>query len=257
MNYSSVLVKKSNKIGTITLNRPNENNTFNIELATELNEALMEMEHDSEVHVVIINANGKNFCAGIDVSYVDGKSHAEYLAWSELMGRMNITIAKMGKPVIASIRNVAVANGVGLVAACDIAIASQNARFGATAINVGLFCMGPAVPMVRSLGRKKTLEMILTGDLINSDEAVRIGLINKVVEDESLEEETLKYAQKLADKSPVALQIGKKSFYKMEDLNLASALDLTDNHFATLCTTEDGQEGVKAFFDKRKPVWKN
>jgi enoyl-CoA hydratase/carnithine racemase len=96
----------------------------------------------------------------------------------------------------------------------------------------------------------------MTGELINADEALRIGLINKVVNDDELESETLKFARKLADKSPIALQSGKKSFYKMEDLNLRQALDLTDNHFATLCTTEDGQEGVKAFLDKRKPVWR-
>ncbi|HBH13614.1 MAG: Short chain enoyl-CoA hydratase [Clostridiales bacterium 38_11] len=256
MNYTSVLVKKADKIGTITLNRPNDNNTFNIELATELNCALKDMEQDPEVNVVVINANGKNFCTGIDVRYVDGKSHSEYLVWSELMGKMNITMSEMGKPVIASVRNIAVANGVGIVAACDIAIASKNARFGATAVNIGLFCVGPAVPLLRNLGRKRTLELIMTGDLIDSDEALRIGLVNKVVDDDRLEEETLKFAGKLAAKSPLALQSGKKSFYKMEDLSLRQALDITDNHFATLCTTEDGQEGVKAFLDKRKPVWK-
>lgn len=256
MNYKSVILNKSDRIGTITLNRPDANNTFNIELATELNNALQDMENDQEVNVVIINANGKNFCTGIDVRYVDGKSHAEYVAWSELMGRMNITMSEMGKPVIASVRNIAVANGVGIVAASDIAIATKNARFGATAVNIGLFCMGPSVPLLRNLGRKKTLELIMTGELINADEALRIGLINKVVNDDELESETLKFARKLADKSPIALQSGKKSFYKMEDLNLRQALDLTDNHFATLCTTEDGQEGVKAFLDKRKPVWR-
>jgi len=256
VNYKSVILNKSDRIGTITLNRPDANNTFNIELATELNNALQDMENDQEVNVVIINANGKNFCTGIDVRYVDGKSHAEYVAWSELMGRMNITMSEMGKPVIASVRNIAVANGVGIVAASDIAIATKNARFGATAVNIGLFCMGPAVPLLRNLGRKKTLELIMTGELINADEALRIGLINKVVNDDELESETLKFARKLADKSPIALQSGKKSFYKMEDLNLRQALDLTDNHFATLCTTEDGQEGVKAFLDKRKPVWR-
>ncbi|MBV1756696.1 MAG: enoyl-CoA hydratase/isomerase family protein [Dethiosulfatibacter sp.] len=257
MNYTSVLVKKADKIGTITLNRPDDNNTFNIELATQLNCALKDMERDSEVNVVIINANGKNFCTGIDVRYVDGKSHSEYLAWSELMGKMNITMSEMGKPVIASVHSIAVANGIGIVAASDIAIASKNARFGATAVNIGLFCMGPAVPLLKNLGRKKTLELIMTGELISSDEALRLGLINKVVDDDKLEEETLIFAKKLAAKSPLALQTGKKSFYKMEDLNLRQALDLTDNHFATLCTTEDGQEGVKAFLGKRKTVWKN
>ncbi|MEA1973976.1 MAG: enoyl-CoA hydratase-related protein [Bacillota bacterium] len=257
MEYKSILVSKNEKIGIITLNRPKFNNTFNVLLATELNVALLEFENDSSVNVIIVNANGKNFCTGIDVNDLEGKSNIEYLEWVELMEKMNITIASMGKPVIASIQKIAVANGIGLVAACDLAIAAENAKFGATAINVGLFCMGPAVPLSRSLGRKKTLELILMGDLIDAFEAQRIGLINKVVKSDKLEEETIKYAKKLADKSPLALQIGKRSFYKMEDLDFEKALDLTNNHFATLCTTEDAHEGVKAFLNKRKPIWKN
>ena len=123
--------------------------------------------------------------------------------------------------------------------------------------NGGLFCMGPAVPLSKSLGRKKTLELILTGEIIDAFEAERIGLINKVVSAERLEEETLKYAKKIADKSPLALQLGKKSFYAMEDLDYERALELTNNHFASLCTTEDAHDGVSAFLNKREPVWKN
>jgi enoyl-CoA hydratase/carnithine racemase len=172
------------------------------------------------------------------------------------MEQMSLTIASMGKPVIASVHKIAVANGIGLVASCDLAIAADDARFGATAVNVGLFCMGPAVPLSKSLGRKKTLELILTGDLIDAAEAQRIGLINKVVSRDALEAETLAWAKQLAAKSPLALQLGKQSFYKMEDLPFAEALDLTNNHFATLCTTEDAHEGVNAFLEKRSPTWK-
>ncbi|BEP30027.1 enoyl-CoA hydratase/isomerase family protein [Helicovermis profundi] len=257
MKYTSVLVNKNENIGIITLNRPEFNNTFNVPLANELNKSLIEFENDPSVNVVIINASGKNFCTGIDVNDLEGKSNVEYLKWVELMEKMNITIANMGKPVIASVQKIAVANGIGLVAACDLAIAAENAKFGATAINVGLFCMGPAVPLSKSLGRKKTLELILMGEMIDAFEAKRIGLINKVVPTEKLEEETLKYARKLALKSPLALQIGKKSFYKMEDLDFEKALDLSNNHFATLCTTEDAHEGVDAFLNKRDPIWKN
>jgi len=256
MGYKSILVRKTDKIGTITLNRPEFNNTFNISLATELNNALFELGEDPGINVIIINANGKNFCTGIDVNYLEDKTNLEYLKWVELMEKMNITIATIGKPVIASVHNIAVANGIGLVAACDLAIAADNARFGATAINIGLFCMGPAVPLLKSLGRKKTLELILTGDLIDASEALRIGLVNKVVASKNLEEETMKFASKLAEKSPLAMQMGKQSFYKMEDLAYEAALDLTNNHFATLCTTEDAHEGVNAFLNKRKANWK-
>ncbi len=257
MEYTSVIVSKNGKIGIITLNRPEYNNTFSVPLATELNHALIEFENDGSVNVIIINANGKNFCTGIDINDLEGKSDSDYPEWVELMERMNITISKMGKPVIASVKRIAVANGIGLVAACDLAIAADDAKFGATAINVGLFCMGPAVPLLKSLGRKKTLELILTGKIIDAIEAERIGLINKVVPAERLEEETLKYAKILADKSPLALQLGKKSFYAMEDLDYEKALNLTNNHFASLCSTEDAHEGVNAFLNKREAVWKN
>jgi len=256
MEYTSVLVSKIENIGIVTLNRPEFNNTFSVPLAIELNHALIDFENDPCVNVIVINANGRNFCTGIDINDLAGKSNHDYLIWIELMEKMNMTIASMGKPVIASVQRIAVANGIGLVAACDLAIAAEDAKFGATAINVGLFCMGPAVPLLKSLGRKKTLELILTGDIIDAFEAQRIGLINKIVPAQKLEAETLKYAKKLACKSPLALQLGKKSFYEMEDLDYKKALDLTNNHFATLCSTEDAHEGVSAFLGKREPVWK-
>ncbi len=256
MSYNSVLLSKKDKVGTITLNRPKQNNTFNISLASELNKALYEFEDDIDVNVIVINANGKNFCTGIDVNFLGDKTNLEYLKWVELMEKMNTTISSIGKPVIASVHNYAVANGIGIVAASDLAIVADNAKFGATAINVGLFCMGPAVPLLRSLGRKKTLELILTGDIIDANEAYRIGLVNKVVPYDDLEIETIKFAEKLAKKSPLALQLGKKSFYKMEDLSYEKALDLSNNHFATLCTTDDAIEGVNAFINKQQPKWK-
>ncbi len=256
MNYKTVLLSIEDKVGTITLNRPQYNNTFDVEMARELNKALREFDKDINVNVVVINANGKNFCTGIDVNYVDGKSMEEYLPWVRLMEEMNLTIAKMAKPVIASVHRIAVANGIGIVAACDLAIASQTAKFGATAINVGLFCMGPAVPLLKSLGRKKTLELILTGDIIDSNEALRIGLINKVVADEDLVEETKKYAKKLADKNPTALQFGKQSFYQIEDMKFSDAIEMTNYHFASLCTMESPQASVKEFLNKNSKIEK-
>lgn len=255
MDWKTILYNIKDKIGTISLNRPEANNTFDLTMAKELNEALRSMDVDPTVNVVVINANGRNFCTGIDVNYVDGKPMDEYLDWVRLMEEMNTTIADMNKPVIASVHKIAVANGVGLVAACDLAIAADNSKFGATAINVGLFCMGPAVPLYKSLGRKKTLELIMTGDLINAQEALRIGLINKVVPSDLLEEETVKLAAKLAAKSPRAMQLGKRSFYQMEDMKFADALELTNYHFAALCTTDEAQEGVNAFLEKRDPKW--
>ncbi|ABO50297.1 short chain enoyl-CoA hydratase [Desulforamulus reducens MI-1] len=251
-----ILKEKKGHIGIITLNRPDQLNTFSSSLATGFNNALIDFEQDDETRVVIIKGAGKSFCAGIDVSELEGKNVLEYYEWITLMENPFITISKMGKPVIASAHNIAVANGIGIVAASDLAIATEGTKFGATAVNVGLFCMGPAIPLSRNLGRKKTLELLLTGDLIEAAEAERIGLINKVVPKDKLEEKTMELAEKLAAKSPLGVQLGKKSFYKMSDLEYDKAFELTANHFATLCTTEDAHEGVDAFLNKRKPNWK-
>jgi enoyl-CoA hydratase/carnithine racemase len=256
MSYETLLVDKRDYIGSITLNRPEHMNTFNVPLSTELNAALLDMENDSEIRVVIIKGAGRAFCAGIDVNDLKGKTPLEYKNWVDNMEQMSLTIASMGKPVIASAHKIAVANGVGIVASADLAIAEEGTRFGTTAINVGLFCMGPAVPLARSVGRKKALELLLTGDLIEAEEAERIGLINKVVPKGELEAETWKMAEKLASKSPLALQLGKKSFYAMSDMEYGKAFELVNNHFATLCTTEDAHEGVDAFLNKREPEWK-
>ncbi len=252
----SLLVEIRDKVGIITLNRPEAYNTFNLTMARELNQTLEEYEEDPRVNVVLIKARGRNFSTGIDVNFIDGRSMEEYLHWVRLMEKMNTTISSMGKPVIASVQGLAIANGLGLVAACDLALASDRARFGATAINVGLFCMGPAVALVKSLGRKRTLELILTGDLIKADEALNIGLINRVFPEESLEEESFNYAKRLADKSPKAMQLGKKSFYQIEDLSYSDATELSNYHFASLCTTEEAREGVSAFLEKRPPRYK-
>ncbi len=256
MVYDTIITSKEEYIGTITLNRPESLNTFTIQLAKDLNDALYDMDNDNEVRVIIIKGAGKGFCAGIDVNGLNGKSPIELYEWVELMEKMSITIANMAKPVIASVHKVAVANGIGLVASADLAVAAKDTKFGATAVKVGLFCMGPAVPLSRCLGRKKALELLLTGDLIDAEEAERIGLINKVVENEKLEEETLKLAKKIAVLSPLGVQMGKKSFYKSADLEYSKAFELVNNHFAMLCTTEDANEGVDAFLNKRTPQWK-
>lgn len=256
MAYETVLVDVSEYIGTITLNRPNQMNTFNSTLAREFVAALQEMEDHSEVRVVVVQGQGKAFCAGIDVKELEGKNGPGYYKWVQLMEEMSLQIARMGTPVIASVQDIAVANGIGIVASADLALAAEGARFGATAINVGLFCMGPAVPLARNLGKKKALELLLTGDMIDAQEAHRIGLVNHVVPKDKLTEETVNLARKLTQKSPLALQLGKRSYYQMLDMEYDKAFELVNNHFALLCTSEDAHEGVSAFLEKRSPNWK-
>lgn len=256
MSYQNVLVERKEHIGIIILNRPAQFNTFNTALARELCEALLELEMDKVVRVVVIKGAGKTFCTGIDISEFHGKTLQEYREWIGLMERALHVIASMKKPVIASAHGYAVANGVGLIAACDLAVVAEGTKIGATAVNVGLFCMGPAVPMSRSLSRKRCLEMVMTGDMIEASDAERWGLVNKVVPLERLDEETMALANKLAEKSPLALQMGKEAFYGMSDLEYGKALAYTNELFASLCVTEDAKEGVDAFLNKRKPQWK-
>ncbi len=256
MAYTNVLVDKKDLIGFITLNRPEEMNTFNIPFARELNDALWELEHDPEVRVVVINANGKHFSTGISLAEFKNKSPKEYREFIHLMDEHNHTIARMKKPVIASVKGYALANGSGLSFACDLTVATEDAKFGTTAINVGLICLGPAVPLARLVGRKKALEMVLTGEIITAAEAERLGLVNKVVPREQLEAATLELATKLAAKSPLALQIGKSGIYGMQDVPYHQALDYLGDLFAALCSTQDAEEGVKAFLERRKPEWR-
>ncbi len=256
MENQPILVDKQDMIGLITLNRPEEMNTFNVPFARKLNGALREMDQDDEIRVIVIRASGKHFSTGISLSEFKDKTHKDYREFIKLMDEHNHTIARMKKPVIASVKGYALANGAGLVFACDLAVAAEDAKFGTTAINVGLICLGPAIPMVRSLGRKKTLEMVLAGDIISAAEAEKLGLINKVVPPEELEASTMELAAKLAKKSPLALQIGKTGIYGMSDLPYHQSIDYLGELFAGLCATEDAREGVTAFLEKRKPVWK-
>ena len=242
-------------IGHITLNRPEQLNTFNSRLAEDLYQALTAMDEDSKVRVVLLKGAGKAFCAGIDVNELADKTAMEYRAWIEHMERPLVAIAQMKKPVIAQLQGVAAANGMGLAAAADLVIASGNAKMGLTAINVGLNCVGPVIPVARIVGRKKALELLLYGDLIKAPEALALGLVNRVVPKEDLEKEALDWAASLAQKSPIAVQIAKKAFYASEDMDYLKQFELMNEAFARLCTTRDAHEGVTAFFERRRPKW--
>jgi len=206
--------------------------------------------------VIIVKGMGKAFCAGIDVSDFFGKSTMEYREWIECMEMPLVTISRISKPVIAQVHGVAAANGAGLVAAADLAVASEDARLGLTAINVGLNCIGPVIPVTRSVGRKRALELLFYGELVNAQEALNMGLVNRVVPTADLERETRNWAAVLAQKSPVALQIAKKAFYAAADLDYYKAFEYMNEAFARLCSTEDAKEGINAFLEKRSPVWK-
>jgi enoyl-CoA hydratase/carnithine racemase len=257
MAYSNLIVEVDDDyVGSITLNRPDHLNTFNSPMASELYQAFCELDKDPLVRVVLVKGAGKAFCAGIDVNELENKTAIEYKAWIEHMEQPLVAISKMAKPVIAQVQGVAAANGMGLAVAADLSIAADNTKMGLTAINVGLNCVGPVIPVARVVGRKKALELLLFGDLIKAPEAMALGLVNRIVPKEDLEAEAKAWAAALAKKSPVAIQIAKKAFYGSEDMEYLKQFDYMNDAFARLCTTQDAKEGVAAFFEKRVPKWK-
>lgn len=257
MSYENILVKIGEDfVAELILNRPANLNTFNRPLAMELNQALLELDANKLVRVILLKGAGKAFCAGIDVSGFADQTVNEYRDWIECMETPLVTISRLKKPVVAEVQGVAAANGAGLVAAADLAVAGEKARLGLTAINVGLNCIGPVVAVSRSIGRKRALELLYFGNLISAQEALAMGLVNKVVPDVDLEKETRRWAAELAQKSPVALQNAKKAFYGAADLDYYKAFEFMNEAFARLCSSEDAGEGVSAFLEKRPPVWK-
>ncbi len=255
MSADLILTRKEKCIGFVTLNRPDEMNTFTPEFAKQLDDALWTMENDDKVKVVVINANGKNFCTGISLDQFNNKSHSEYRKFIYGIDAFYHTLSKMTKTTIAAAHGYTLANGAGLAFGADLTIAAESATFGTTAINVGLICLGPAAPMSKVIGRKKLIEMVLTGDMFGAAEAERLGLVNQVVPDDELESATLKLAEKLAKKSSIALRIGKEGLNRLLEDSYDRKLDIMDDLFAAICAGEEAEEGVAAFLTKRKPNW--
>ncbi len=256
MAFKKIIVETGdNHVAKLSLNRPESMNTFSSQMAAELNQALLELDSDASVRVILLKGEGKAFCAGIDVNELAGKTAIEYREWIEKMETPLVTISKLKTPVIAQLHGVAAANGMGLIAAADLVIAADTARMGLTAINVGLNCVGPVIPVARCVGRKKALELLLYGNLIKMPEALSLGLINKIVPQDELDDQALLWAEELAQKSPIAVQIAKTGFYHSEDMNYEDQFAYMNEAFARLCTTDDAKEGVTAFFERRNPVW--
>ena len=255
MTFETIIVEIADHVGVLTLNRPKSMNTFSSQMAAELHRALLDLDAAPEVRVILIKGAGRAFCAGIDVNELAGKSTMEYREWIEHMEAPLIAISKLKTPVISQLQGVAAANGMGLIAASDLVIAADNAKMGLTAINVGLNCVGPVIPVARCVGRKKALELLLYGNLIKAKEARNLGLVNRIVPMDELEDQAMAWAKELAQKSPIAVRIAKTAFYAAEDLAYDKQFSLMNEAFARLCSTDDAKEGVAAFFEKRPPVW--
>ena len=248
--YETVEVGREGHVGRITLDRPEAMNTFSTGLAVDLDRALRDLEDDDTVRAIVVDGAGDAFSAGIDVSeHADHDAEAEYEEWVARMEEPFLTLTEMGTPVVAAAHGHAAANGLGLVAACDLAVVSEETKLGATAPKVGLFCMGPSVPLMQSLTRKRCLEMILTGELIDAETAQEWGLVNRVVPEGDHVEAAVDLAEDLASKSPMALRLGKSAYYEMEGMDYEDALEYSNERFAALCTTEDAEAGIEAFLE--------
>jgi len=244
----AVTVETTGYVGRITLDRPEAMNTFSTELARELDEALRSHDADPEVRAVVIDGAGPAFSAGIDLSeHDDYDDEAAYESWVAKMEEPFSTITEVGTPVIAAAHGHAAANGLGLVAACDLAVAASGTQFGATAPKVGLFCMGPAVPLIDAVVRKRCLELLLTGELIDAETAREWGLINRVTEAGDHVYAAMEYAETIAEKSPTAIQHGKEAYYEMTGMGYVEALEYSNEQFASLCATADADAGIEAF----------
>jgi enoyl-CoA hydratase/carnithine racemase len=244
-------------IVTLTLNRPAQFNSLSQALLTELQHALDSIAGDAAARVVVIAAAGKAFCAGHDLKEMRAnRDHAFIRGLFDQCSKMMLTLTQMPQPVIARVHGIATAAGCQLVSMCDLAVASDAARFATSGINVGLFCATPGVGLSRNLSRKRALEMLLTGDFIDAATAQEYGLVNRVVADDQLDAAVTNLAKTIVAKTPVAVSAGKKMFYRQLEMGFADAYALAAETMACNMMADDAAEGIDAFIAKRPPAWK-
>jgi enoyl-CoA hydratase/carnithine racemase len=253
-----VLVKSINGIGRIKLNQPNSYNALSIRMLKLLISNFQKLNEDNKTKVIIIEGLGKGFSAGHDLKEIRSlKSKLNYNKLFSLCSKLMLEIVEGKKPVIAKVHGAAFAAGCQLVASCDLAISSNDARFATPGVNIGLFCSTPMVAISRKVSRKRIMKMLLTGDSIEANYAKEIGLINDCYPLEDLENEVSKLAKKIAAKSSLLIKIGKKAFYKQLEMPLNKAYSYTSKVMTENMMTLDAKEGITAFLEKRSPKWKN
>lgn len=241
---------------TLTLNRPKQRNALSMALMGELVTAFSDIGADTSVKVVVLRANGPGFCSGHDLKEMRANPREEiYRQIFERCARMMTAIVELPQPVIARVNGIATAAGCQLVATCDLAIASEEARFATPGVNIGLFCSTPMVALSRNVSRKHAMEMLLTGEMMGAAAAVRFGLINRAVPESELDQAVAELARKIASKSPLVLKIGKQAFYEQLEYGLKEAYEYTGAVMVRNMMADDAAEGIDAFLQKREPVW--
>lgn len=243
-------------VTTLTLNRPQARNALSRALMTALKAELDAVAVEDSVKVVVLAANGAAFCAGHDLREMRANPGREnYEALFRQCSEMMTTIVRLPKPVIAKVHAMATAAGCQLVASCDLAFAAQGAMFATPGVNIGLFCSTPMVALSRAVGRKKAMEMLLTGRPIDAEEATLAGLINRMVPADELDAAVENTARLIAGKSPLALSIGKEAFYRQLEMGLDDAYVYASEVMTRNMLARDAGEGIDAFLEKREPVW--
>jgi enoyl-CoA hydratase/carnithine racemase len=256
----AVLRSDHQGVTTLTMNRPASFNALSHEMLDALQAALDGIKNDKEVRVVVLAAAGKAFCPGHDLKEMSAaggapSTHAFYRDLFAKCSKMMLTIQTMPQPVIARVQGVATAAGCQLVGMCDLAVAVDSAKFAVSGINYGAFCATPSVALGRNVPRKAAMEMLLTGEFISAQEAKQQGLINRVVSADFLDATIKELTDSICGKSAVAIATGKQMFYKQLEMGIAAAYQYAGEAMATNLVACDGQEGLKAFGQKRKPVW--
>jgi enoyl-CoA hydratase/carnithine racemase len=255
MDAGGLIVKDEAPVARVTLNRPEKRNALSLELMQELIEALETIGGDPRLQVVVLDGAGPAFSAGHDLGEMVGRDLAFYERLFDVCTVVMETIHRIPQPVVAKVHGVATAAGCQLVASCDLAVASEDARFATPGVKIGLFCSTPMVPVSRAVGRKRAMRMLLTGEMIDARTAEAWGLINEVVPAGELDDAVDRLAAKITRSSPLTVGIGKRAFYAQVDLDEHGAYAHTKHVMATNMMADDAQEGVGAFLDKREPRW--
>jgi len=263
-NSQAILLRKENgPIATLTLNRPTARNSLSEAMLAALNDALDEVSDSKEIKAVILAANGPVFCAGHDIREMQGHrddadgGSAFFSSMFDACSGVMQKIVQCPKPVIAAVEGTATAAGCQLVATCDLAVASTEAKFCTPGVHIGLFCSTPAVAVARNVGRKRAMEMLLLGDMIDAENACAYGLVNRVVAKDKVLPMAREFAETIASKSMVANAIGKKTFYNQINAPLDEAYTCASKAMVENMMINDANEGLGAFLEKRSPKWRD
>ena len=252
------IIKLNNGIKNVVINDPKTYNSLSFKTINELIKVFKKLDKDNNTKVIIIEGAGKGFSAGHNLKEVRGyKNRSNHLKLFNLCSKLMLQITEGSKPVIAKVHGAAFAAGCQLVASCDLAYSTKDALFATPGVNIGLFCSTPMVAISRKVNRKIMMKMLLTGEPIKANYAKEIGLINDCFSKTKLNNEVLKMAKKIASKSNLTIKIGKQAFYKQLEMPLRDAYNFTSKMMTLNMMSHDAKEGISAFFEKRKPKWKN